>query len=235
MTEIDMLDTNNYNLKKMDVEKDNFIKIYDFPDKVCEDLVGWFHEIKDYRSLQVKRFGNVVDRTDKIKRSTDVSVCYQDSLDFFQVNNYLHFLNSALLDYINTFPILKEGPKIGLNSNFNIQWYKPNQGYFKPHCERAPSNSAENRVLVFMTYLNSVQSGGTIFPYSDVTFEANIGHTLIWPADWTHTHVGQIVDKDKYIATGWIEYLERCSDFNGQLEEEDFTFEETIYEPLQKM
>ena len=33
------------------------------------------------------------------------------------------------------------------------------------------------------------------------------GRTLIWPAEWTHAHCGEIVESNKkYIITGWFEF-----------------------------
>ena len=65
------------------------------------------------------------------------------------------------------------------------------------------------RLLVFMTYLNDVDDGGTEFKYQNITTPAKKGLTLIWPAPWTHTHRGQIsYTKTKYITTGWFSYIE---------------------------
>ena len=42
------------------------------------------------------------------------------------------------------------------------------------------------------------------FLYQNKLINAKKGLTLIWPAYWTHTHKGQISNKnEKYIATGW--------------------------------
>jgi hypothetical protein len=58
-----------------------------------------------------------------------------------------------------------------------------------------------------MTYLNDVNDGGTEFLYQKITSPAKKGLTLIWPADWTHTHRGQISKtKEKSIITGWFNY-----------------------------
>ena len=37
---------------------------------------------------------------------------------------------------------------------------------------------------------------------------AEQGKTLIWPADWTHTHrgVGSLTE-EKYIITGWYSFI----------------------------
>ena len=66
-------------------------------------------------------------------------------------------------------------------------------------------NSSGNRILVFMTYLNDVDDGGTDFKYQNLTSPAKKGLTMIWPSDFTHTHKGQISHtKEKYIVTGWV-------------------------------
>ena len=65
------------------------------------------------------------------------------------------------------------------------------------------------RHLVFMTYLNNVENGGTDFLYQNYTTKAIKGNTVIWPAAWTHTHKGQISKtEDKYIITGWYVFNE---------------------------
>jgi len=96
-----------------------------------------------------------------------------------------------------------------VKQGFNIQYYPINGGYKTWHSER---NSADNpdvsRHLVWMTYLNDVNDGGTEFYYQGLTIKAEKGLTLIWPADWTFTHKGQISNtKEKYIITGWFNLL----------------------------
>ena len=75
------------------------------------------------------------------------------------------------------------------------------------HCERSDIATCK-RVLVFMTYLNDLPDGGTMFKNQDLTIPAKKGLTLIWPAEWTHTHKGQISNtKEKYIVTGWYHLI----------------------------
>ena len=64
------------------------------------------------------------------------------------------------------------------------------------------------RHLVFQTYLNTVEDGGeTEFIYQQYKCKAVKGKTLIWPADWTHSHRGIISPtEDKYIITGWYTF-----------------------------
>ena len=58
-----------------------------------------------------------------------------------------------------------------------------------------------------MTYLNDVPKGGTEFFYQKITSPAKKGLTLIWPAEFTHLHKGQIAKQEKYIITGWYNYI----------------------------
>jgi hypothetical protein len=59
-----------------------------------------------------------------------------------------------------------------------------------------------------MTYLNTVtDNGGTEFLNQQLIINAEKGKTVIWPADWTHTHRGVVsATQDKYIITGWFNY-----------------------------
>ena len=96
--------------------------------------------------------------------------------------------------------------RYSLLGKWNIQYYKAGQGYKDWHCERSYNN---DRILVWMTYLNDVPNGGTEFLYQKITSPAKKGLTLFWPTDWTHTHRGQISpDHEKYIATGWLNFVE---------------------------
>ena len=69
-----------------------------------------------------------------------------------------------------------------------------------------------HRVFAWMTYLNDIKSynGHTYFPHYDLKIRPEKGKTLIWPAEWTHAHTGEILkDETKYIITGWM-----CFSFN---------------------
>lgn len=59
-----------------------------------------------------------------------------------------------------------------------------------------------------MTYLNDVENGGdTFFNHFNVKIQPRQGKTLIWPAEWTHAHSGQIVNSGKkYIITGHMHF-----------------------------
>ena len=67
-----------------------------------------------------------------------------------------------------------------------------------------------NRHLVFMTYLNDVNNGGeTEFLNQRIKFKPQKGLTLVWPADWTHSHRGLVsLTETKYITTGWLNFID---------------------------
>ncbi len=91
----------------------------------------------------------------------------------------------------------------------NLQKYNPDGAYFVWHAERTSGAvPAVYRHLVFMTYLNDVENQGeTEFFYQQVKVKPQKGLTLIWPADWTHTHKGLTSPSEtKYIATGWFSF-----------------------------
>ena len=100
---------------------------------------------------------------------------------------------------------------------FNIQYYKPGEGFLQWHTERGnglqPSTS---RVLVWMMYCNTIEreyGGGTEFYYQDYTCQAEKGKIVIWPADWTFTHRGSKSQKEKMILTGWYNFANIGEDF----------------------
>jgi hypothetical protein len=60
-----------------------------------------------------------------------------------------------------------------------------------------------------MTYLNDVNDDGeTEFYYQNLKIKPQKGKTVIWPADWTHTHRGiTSPTQEKYIITGWFNFI----------------------------
>jgi hypothetical protein len=64
---------------------------------------------------------------------------------------------------------------------------------------------AENRCLVFMTYLNDVPDGGTHFKYQELTTPAEKGLTLFGRQILLiHIKVKLPSKHEKYIITGWL-------------------------------
>ena len=110
--------------------------------------------------------------------------------------------------YLETHPLLKKVGAFKVAESPLIQHYRPGGGYKREHFERTGLATC-TRMLVWMTYLNDVtDGGGTHFVYQDLTVEARTGRTLIWPTDFTHTHVGVVSESQhKYIITGWFNFV----------------------------
>ena len=97
--------------------------------------------------------------------------------------------------------------KFNITERVNLQKYPIGGGFKLFHFERM-SRSSIKRYLVFMTYLNDVEDGGTEFFYQKHKTPAKKGLTLIWPSEWTHTHKGIISKKkEKIIITGWYSFI----------------------------
>jgi hypothetical protein len=122
------------------------------------------------------------------------------------VPEYIRQLQRCTHEYVQKFPHLQK-VAFGVKESPLIQHYRPGGGFKIEHFERMNA-STSSRVLVWMTFLNDVtDAGGTRFVYQDRTFEARKGRTLIWPPDFTHTHVGVVSPSEhKYIITGWFNF-----------------------------
>ena len=176
----------------------NFIETYKVPNKICDDLISYFNENIEYKTI-----GKIDKGIDKnIKDSLDVHF-FNQSTDK-KILNFFKILTKFTIKYITKYKI--EG-LIKTQMVNNIQYYQPKKGYPKLHYER--SSQCQKRILAYMLYLNTVNDkGGTEFPFQNITLSANKGKLVIWPADFTHPHRGIISPtQEKYIATGWFELI----------------------------
>jgi len=187
-------------MKKEKFKLDSFIGGWYIEPKICDNLVKYFENNK-HRQVP-GALGNDHRIQEDFKKSTDILLRGDDTL----LDEYNIQLQKCLNEYIKIYPEINTHlQKFSSNvQGYVIQKYNPGEGYFRLHCERDSYNS---RCLVFMTYLNTVKDGGTIFKYQNVTTQAKKGLTLIWPTDFTHMHKGQICNETKYIITGWYNFI----------------------------
>ena len=134
-----------------------------------------------------------------------------EDMNFDVMSAYELSLMRLVTDYTRLFPHSQETmANWTLVDQYNVQHYAPGEHYSTWHCENNGQPPFKNRHLAFMTYLNDVEDGGgTEFLHQNIEFKAEKGVTLIWPAYFTHIHRG-IVSKtqDKYITTGWFEFID---------------------------
>lgn len=122
-------------------------------------------------------------------------------------NRYVRMLNRVAEQYVAKYPWSGRLVPWGVLEPIGIQRYAPGGGYKIWHFERDnSSDQIARRHLAFMTYLNDVEEGGgTEFLHQELTINAEIGLTLIWPAEWNFTHRGVVSHtEEKYIITGWF-------------------------------
>jgi len=189
---------------------ENFIRQYQAPKKLCDDLITYHKKHDEYKNT-----GRTYDPvTNKIlinknfKDSIDVAI-FNGSSDK-TVMGYFNFLSKAVQDYIDEFNL--QG-SFRTDYTSNIQYYPPGGGIKEWHNERTNVFSGydfiASRALVFMTYLNTVKDKGeTEFLYQKIKFKPKKGLTLIWPTDFTHTHRGiPAPSEKKWIITGWFKKI----------------------------
>lgn len=186
----------------------DFIEIYDIDDKsICDNIIHWFWKQKDDHQFgeTISFYGKSVDK--EIKDSVDLSLSItQIQLDedtsplFYKI---FYSLMMSLKEYVKKYECLQQ-IDFTINDKFNIQYYKKGQHFKKHHFESSVYTNRK-RILTWMIYLNDVNKGGlTVFPYYNLNIKPTKGTVLLWPAEFTHTHFGDIVEEEKYIMTGWI-------------------------------
>lgn len=123
------------------------------------------------------------------------------------ISNVLTILQEEALLYRGKYSLL-ENLTI---SALQLQYYPPNGGgYFATHYERSSTLNCIGRELTYIIYLNSIdqEDGGyTEFPDYGIKVQPEAGKLIIFPAGFTHRHVGSLCSKSKYILTGWVEGL----------------------------
>jgi len=188
------------NLKEYKLPLESFIQGWYMSESICDDVINFFNDRKEYWSNGI--IGDKVE-TDK-KKSTDLYVSMNEMSE--SIISYREQLQWCLERYVKIYPELMKSAYFNINSDFNIQHYNVNEGFNYYHFERSDILACL-RNLVFMTYLNDVEDGGTQFKYQNLITPAKKGLTIIWPTDFTHTHRGVISQtKEKYIVTGWYSY-----------------------------
>jgi hypothetical protein len=208
----------------------SFIGEYQISKSLCQEIIDFYHSQPfHYPSgydFYAKTPGKVGDSetvaiNPEVKSSTDMGL--HSNLLYHQIpsraipyrNIYLKYiqeLNPCVEEYLKEYPDAGEN-RFQLEESTNIQHYEPGQGFLRSHCERSGSGAPNNtRHLVYMTYLNTVNDGGgTEFKYQNKIYKAEIGKTIIWPTDFTHTHRGIVSNTEhKYIVTGWYSF---CRNF----------------------
>jgi len=176
---------------------------YTIPDYVCDEVID-YHKKSDLKTPGIQYFDGKSMVDYNIKESVDVHIRAGRCPD---LTSYFESLEICLDRYLMKYYFANEVQKFNIIEQVNIQHYKPGGGFKNWHMENSGGKNHLNRHLVFMTYLNDVDDGGTEFLYQGLKTPAKKGLTVIWPANWTHTHKGEVSKtKEKYIITGWYSF-----------------------------
>jgi len=188
-------------MKKHSFNKNTFIQGWYIPKKICDNIIKFFNKSKHRHIVGTTSSGVNLE----VKDSTDINIKGDDS----SFDEYNKHLKQCVIEYADTYKLDNVGTFSSNVETYNIQYYKKGGGFKEWHFERGGGKGMyQTRILVFMTYLNDVPDGGTEFMYQNIISPAKKGLTLIWPAEFTHLHRGQISKtKEKYIVTGWFNYL----------------------------
>ena len=174
-------------------------------DNLCKEIIRFFDENEILQNEgQITGGKNTIS-----KKTTDIVVnpnnLKNDKYKCF--NNYIDELYECFIDYQLQWPFLKNMVKDVDIGSFNVQKYSKGDHFSQIHTERANLRNS-NRLFAWMTYLDNVEDGGTTnFLHYSIKIKPEIGKTLIWPAEWTHAHSGEILGSgEKHIITGWMNF-----------------------------
>ena len=184
----------------------NFIGAWEMKSSICNEIISYYEKNKDKQAQGVTGIGKINLET---KNRKDISISPQElDLKGNEIfNEYFKILFQFYKDYNKQWPFLASMVSKLEIGRFNIGKYMKGQHFQKIHTERSTLGSL-HRLLAFMTYLNNVDDGGsTYFSHYDLYIKPKKGLTIIWPAEWTHAHKGNIVNSgSKYIITGWLTF-----------------------------
>lgn len=196
-------------MKRSDLGKTNltpnFIGSWTIEPSLCNEIISYFENNK-----QKQTQGTTSEGIDlEVKNRQDISLTPEElklpENKVFKL--YFESLFECYKDYNIQWPYLSLIASRLDIGKFNIGKYMPGQHFQETHCERA-GLSTLHRIFAFMTYLNDVEEGGsTYFNHYDLDIKPKQGLTLIWPAEWTHSHKGNVLKSGlKYIITGWLTF-----------------------------
>lgn len=175
----------------------DFIAGWKIPPSLCENIIQEFNSKKSLHKISNSTRGYTFLTTEDINPS--IAFAYQACLEY------------VIDQYTRLYPYSKENmTPWQLDNTYNIQYYPPGRHYSVLHCENNGEKRFQNRHLAFMTYLNTVDTGGeTFFHNQNLKVKPEAGLTLVWPAYFTHMHKGlPSKTQEKYITTGWYTFFD---------------------------
>ena len=181
-----------------------FIHLMDraYPKKSCNDLINFFE-----KNINLTQPGGAgADKT-----LNNLELCIGIDFENPSDSGLEPVLTNMLSEYIEKFPLIDSDiGKWDVHPAAQLAKFEPNNYYSYIHCENDGQSKHFPRIFAWMIYLNDIkEGGGTHFIHQDFTTEPICGNLYIWPAGWTHMHVGVNAPyESKYTITGWVEYVQ---------------------------
>ena len=184
----------------------NFIGSWAMETLICDQIIAYYEKNKE-KQIQGSTIGGTINLETKNRRDITITPKELNLKGNEIFNEYFASLFEFYRDYNKQWPFLTSMVSKLEIGRFNIGKYIKGQHFQKIHTERSGLNSL-HRLLAFMTYLNDVEDGGsTYFSHYALDIKPKKGLTIIWPAEWTHAHKGNMVNSgSKYIITGWLTF-----------------------------
>ena len=184
----------------------NFIGSWVIDYSLCDEIIAYYEKNKQ-KQVQGVTSGGIINLATKDRRDITLTPKELNLPENEIYKIYFKSLFECYKDYNLQWPFLSGIVNHLDIGSFNIGKYEPGQHFQKIHCERS-GLSTLHRLFAFMTYLNDVQDGGcAYFNHYDLDIKPTKGLTLIWPAEWTHSHKGNVLKTGvKYIITGWLTF-----------------------------
>lgn len=190
---------------------DDHIGIFNnyFPNDLCKRYVNFFDEMEK-NNLTLERPApetikkdNAFDLVGNLKNK-NVLKSFNVNYNVSDVTNV--FFNEIYPEYTKRFSILNDYERHTIQ-DVKLQKTNPKEGYHVWHCESGSAKS-NNRIAVFILYLNSIKDGGeTEFLYQSKRIKPVENKLILFPCSYTHVHRGNPPLKEsKYILTGWVEF-----------------------------
>jgi hypothetical protein len=189
---------------------ENFISIVEnaIPLNVCDNIISNFDVCESVFHEQKH------DITGKLHRNfNELNICKLSDTYWTNLSsNYYKLVGNALLEYKSIWDYNnKRFPSSYGFEDIRIKKYSKNEGIFDWHVDVGDYESAK-RMLVMLTYLNTVEEGGeTVISDWDgmqTIIRPMAGSMLIFPALLTHIHKGNIpISSDKYFIGTYVHYM----------------------------
>ena len=175
------------------------------PLSLCDELITYFESNIAKQHIGVTGGGSDLSAKDTMDIAIAPNQLDLPGNEVFKL--YINSLFTCYKDYLVQWPFLAQIAQNLEMGSFNLGRYLRGQHFQKMHTERDSLGNL-HRVLAWMTYLNDVDEGGeTCFSHYGLNIKPRKGLTMIWPAEWTHAHKGNVLlGESKYIITGWLTF-----------------------------